>query len=198
MTKDAIEALVQKVQALPDPSARQTALDLVQAVMDLHTEGIERMLEILSGLETGSASIDALASDDLVGGLLLLHDLHPLDLETRVLRALDRPEFRTRGANVEFISATNGMVRVRIDGGPALRGAVEARSYGSRAGRLRIANRRRPRRCSRLCSACRIDGGITSGRQKSLRSIARIPAHTAAGALRTVCGGSRGIPSASA
>lgn len=126
MTKDAIEALVQKVQALPDPDARQTALDLVQAVMDLHTEGIERMLEILSGLEAGSASIDALASDDLVGGLLLLHDLHPLDLETRVLRALDRPEFRARGAHVEFISAANGMVRVRVEGGPALRGAVEA------------------------------------------------------------------------
>ena len=126
MTKDAIEALVQKVQSLPDPNARQTALDLVQAVMDLHTEGLERMLEILSDLEAGGAAIDTLAADDLVGSLLLLHDLHPLDLETRVLRALDRPEFRARGANVELISAANGMVRVRIEGGSALRGAVEA------------------------------------------------------------------------
>jgi hypothetical protein len=126
VTTDAIETLVQKVQALPDPIARQTALDLVQAVMDLHAAGLDRMLELLSSDETSGAPIDALVSDNLVSGLLLLHDLHPLDLETRVGRALERPEFHSRGSSVELLSAGNGIVRVHIDGGHALRGAVEA------------------------------------------------------------------------
>lgn len=126
MTKDAIEGLVQKVQALPDPIARQTALDLVQAVMDLHTAGLERMLDILSGPEGGENPVEALAADDLVGSILLLHDLHPLDMEARVLRAIARPEFNSRGASVEFITAANGIVRVRIKGGHSLRAAVEA------------------------------------------------------------------------
>ena len=35
--------------------------------------------------EAGAAVLDACARDDVVGGLLLLHGLHPLDLEARVL-----------------------------------------------------------------------------------------------------------------
>ncbi len=118
MTKEAIEALVQKVQALPDSYARQTALDLVQAVMDLHAAGLERMMDVLADLDTGGAAFDAFAADGLVSSLLLLHDLHPLDLETRVTRALDRP-------GVELLSTANGVVRVRVKGGPGLREAVQ-------------------------------------------------------------------------
>ena len=125
MKKDDIEPLVRKVQALPDPNARRTALDLVQAVMGLHASGIERMLEIVAESRCGDETIEALGNDGLVSSLLLLHDLHPLDLETRVTRALDRPEFRSRGASVELIAVTDGMVRVRIEGGHSLRTAVE-------------------------------------------------------------------------
>ncbi len=126
MKTHAIEGLVQKVQELPDPNARRTALDLVQAVMELHAAGFERIMEILSDPQTGGAPIDALSADGLVSSLLLLHDLHPLDLETRVRRALDRPEFRSRGAVAELISIANGVVRVRVEGGHALRAAVES------------------------------------------------------------------------
>jgi len=126
VTRDQIEPLVGKVQALADPKARKTALDLVQAVMDLHTEALERVMEIVADSACGGEVIEALGNDGLVSSLLLLHDLHPLDLETRVVRALDRPEFRSRGASVELITAANGLVRVRLEGGHALRAAVEA------------------------------------------------------------------------
>jgi hypothetical protein len=120
-----IEELVQKVQALPDPAARQTALDLVQAILDLHADALERMMEIVAGGESGPAIIEALVADPWASGILLLHDLHPLDLETRVARALDDPAFRSRGATVELISIQGGVIRVRIDGGPGLKQAVE-------------------------------------------------------------------------
>lgn len=125
MKSERIEELVQKVQALPDPAARQTALDLVQAILDLHAGALERMMEIIATTESGPPIIDALGADPRVSGILLLHDLHPLDLETRVAQALDDPAFRSRGAAVELIAIHDGVIRVRIDGGPGLKLAVE-------------------------------------------------------------------------
>jgi len=126
MTADAIEELANRVHAMPDPEARSAALGLVQAVMDLHASGLNRLMEILSGLEHGEEAIEAMAADANVCGLLLLHDLHPIDIETRVARALDRPEFRSRRARVELISTAGGVVRVHVQGGAALAAAVEA------------------------------------------------------------------------
>ena len=125
MKSEHIEELVQKVQSLPDPNARQTALELVQAILDLHAEAVERMMEIIAGGDSGPAIIDALATDPRASSILLLHDLHPLDLETRVARALDSPAFRSRGASVQLVSIEDGVIRVRIDGGPGLKQAVE-------------------------------------------------------------------------
>ena len=46
----------------------------------------------------------------MVGGLLMLHGLHPLDLETRVRQALDqvRPYLRSHGGNVELLGVSDG------------------------------------------------------------------------------------------
>ena len=120
-----IEELVQKVQSLPDPGARRTSLELVQAIQDLHATALERMMEIIDGSEGGRAIVDALAADPRASSILLLHDLHPLDLEARVARALDDPAFHSRGAAVELVSIDGGVIRVRIDGGAGLKHAVE-------------------------------------------------------------------------
>jgi hypothetical protein len=120
-----IEELVQKVQSLADPGTRETALELVQAILDLHAGALERMMEIIGGGEGGPAIIDALSTDPQAGSILLLHDLHPLDLQTRVVQALDKPAFRSRGSLVELVSIRDGVVRVRIEGGPGLKQAVE-------------------------------------------------------------------------
>ncbi len=121
----AIEDLVARVQSLADGNARAIALDLVQAVMDLHSSGLTRMMEVISGADPSGAVAEALAGDDLISSVLLLHDLHPLDLKTRVLRALEEPALHARGARVDLISVEDGMVRVRVEGGPALKIAVE-------------------------------------------------------------------------
>jgi hypothetical protein len=100
-------------------------LDLVQAVLDLHAGALERMLELIAGAEGGPAIIDALANDPQAGSILLLHDLHPLDVETRVARALDNPAFHSRGASAELISIQDGVIRVRIEGGAGLKQGVQ-------------------------------------------------------------------------
>lgn len=112
-------SLIHEVERFPDPAARESMRAIVQALMDLHNVGLERILETIAeeGL-TGLALIDSLAKDDLVGGLLLLYGLHPEDLETRVRHGLDkaRPALRAHGGNVELLGVADGMVRVRMLG----------------------------------------------------------------------------------
>jgi Fe-S cluster biogenesis protein NfuA len=52
----------------------------------------------------------------LVASLLVLHGLHPLDLEARVSRAVDKLATRLRAqeGEVELLSTEHGAVRLRI------------------------------------------------------------------------------------
>jgi Fe-S cluster biogenesis protein NfuA len=113
-----IETLIQEIEHFPDPDARAGTRELLQAVLDLHGAGLERLLQQVRAAPSGTAAIDELGRDPLVGGLLLLHGLHPLDLETRVRQALDqvRPALRTHGGSVELLSVADGVVRLRLMG----------------------------------------------------------------------------------
>ena len=112
-----IENLVQTIESSADPLVRASAVELMQSVMELHGAGIERMLEIVfeSG---GSEIIDQFAEDDLAANLLLLYGLHPLDLETRVMQALDkvRPYLQSHGGNVELLGVADTVVRLKLQG----------------------------------------------------------------------------------
>ncbi len=75
---------------MADAEGRASAMELFQTIMDLHGAGLERMMEIVfDGGESGGEVIDKFARDDLVASLLLLYGLHPLDLETRVIEAIE-------------------------------------------------------------------------------------------------------------
>jgi Fe-S cluster biogenesis protein NfuA len=115
-----IESLVREIEKLPDANARTACTALVQSIMQFHAAAIERMLDIVhdSGHQ-GQSIIDDLGGDELAGNLLLLHGLHPLDLQTRVLRALDkaRPYLQSHGGNVELVTIDQaGAVTVRLQG----------------------------------------------------------------------------------
>ena len=57
------------------------------------------------------------AGDELVSHVLLLHGLHPVDLEARVLQALEiiRPLLRRGGGELEIIAVNAERVRVRVE-----------------------------------------------------------------------------------
>ncbi|MBX7221047.1 MAG: hypothetical protein K1Y36_13955, partial [Blastocatellia bacterium] len=79
-----IEVLVNAVETASDPRIRAAMLELMQTLLELHGTALERMLEIV--FETGPAGrelIDRFGADHLTSGVLLLHGLHTLDLETR-------------------------------------------------------------------------------------------------------------------
>jgi len=113
-----IEALVQRVESVADPALRADVLSLVQSVIDFHAAGVSRMLEIMaeSG-ETGRQTIRNIAKDELASSVLLLHGLHPDDLEQRVRAAIEKFEasLRAHGASVQLVEVEGGVVRVRLE-----------------------------------------------------------------------------------
>jgi Fe-S cluster biogenesis protein NfuA/nitrite reductase/ring-hydroxylating ferredoxin subunit len=114
-----IEDLVNTIETVADPNVRASAVELMQSLMELHGAGIERMMQIVFETgESGRQVIDQFGEDDLVASLLLLYGLHPLDLETRMLQALDkvRPYLRSHGGNVELLGINDGMARLRLQG----------------------------------------------------------------------------------
>jgi Fe-S cluster biogenesis protein NfuA len=114
-----VEGLIQAVDRFPDPAARATTQEIIQTLLDYHGAGLARIFEHLAEAgETGQAVRARLAEDELVGSLLLLYGLHPLDLETRVRQALERvrPLLRSHGGNVELLGIAGGAVQLRMEG----------------------------------------------------------------------------------
>jgi Fe-S cluster biogenesis protein NfuA len=116
----AIDELVQQLEAAADPAARAASQELVSALMDLHRGALDGILTaIRRNGAPGAAIIEQLARDDLVASVLLLYDLHPQDLETRVRNALEksRPYLMSHGGNVELAGIDEGgVVRLRMQG----------------------------------------------------------------------------------
>ncbi len=118
-TGERIDALL-TASATGGTVARERAEELVRLVTDLYGAGLERMMEIL--YETGRLGDDllaALAGDELVSGLMLVHGLHPYSVIQRVEDALEevRPYLGTHGGDVELLDVTDeGVVHLRLLG----------------------------------------------------------------------------------
>ena len=113
-----IEQLIEQAGGLADESARTTALELVQSLMDLHGAVLSRIVEVLeeSG-EAGRASLSKLGRDPLVCGLLVLYGVHPVPLERRVATAVEaaQPRLRKLGGTVELLDVADATVRVKVE-----------------------------------------------------------------------------------
>lgn len=114
-----IEALVQEVAALPDEQTRVKVEELLGALLRLYGAGLARVLAMTEQAESAGLSlIEAFARDELVGSLLLLHELHPVDLETRIHQALDglRATMQASGHTVMLTCIENGVAYLWLTG----------------------------------------------------------------------------------
>nr|MYR37163.1 hypothetical protein [Streptomyces sp. SID4944] len=105
------------------PQARETADELVRSVVEFYGEGLARTVRLLRSAPAGSDPLTVLTADELVGDLLILHDLHPEDTMTRVGRALDkvRPYLGSHAGDVEVAgldteAAEGPVLRLRLRG----------------------------------------------------------------------------------
>lgn len=118
-----IEELVRRLDDIPDKASRDSAQALMEAILELHGAGLERMMDIVFDAgDSGKAAIRKFAGDGLVASLLVLHGLHPDDLETRVVHALAKVH-----GSAELLGVFEGVVRVRLTGsGCGLKESVQA------------------------------------------------------------------------
>ena len=119
-----IEALIQAIEQTADPAVRDDARSLVQTILELHGVGLIKIMDFAN--RAGNQQfVDALARDDLVGSLLLLHGIHPLDQATRIEQALQkvRPRLFVHGGRVELLGVDKNVVHlclhVRAGASPA-------------------------------------------------------------------------------
>jgi Fe-S cluster biogenesis protein NfuA/nitrite reductase/ring-hydroxylating ferredoxin subunit len=122
-TAGRIETLVQEFGTLPNARARHKAEEIVRLLMQLYGAGLGKFLEI--AVETADKTpggreklFARFAEDPLVTSLLVLHDLHPQDTESRVMAALERvrPYLGSHGGNVKLLGIDGAVARVRLEG----------------------------------------------------------------------------------
>ena len=114
-----LEQLVGQVENLPDPHARELLQECMAAVLRLHGLGLDRIFQIIQDAGAAGTQVrEDLLRDKVVRGLLLIHGLHPVSLETRLHEALEkvRPYMESHGGNVEIVSAENGVAKLRLQG----------------------------------------------------------------------------------
>ncbi len=112
-----VERGLEQLESLPDSAVRDDATAVVQALLDLYGTGLEHIVEEIAVRDDGELA-RALGDDELVAHLLLLHGLHPVPTEDRVLDALGevRPYLESHGGNVELLAVEGTQVRLRMEG----------------------------------------------------------------------------------
>jgi Fe-S cluster biogenesis protein NfuA/nitrite reductase/ring-hydroxylating ferredoxin subunit len=114
-----VEELLDALKSGGFGGAASAAEELVSLLVGLYGDGLGRVMAVLaeSGPD-GEAIIARLVDDPLVESLLLLHDLHPLDVDARIQRALDRvrPYLGSHAGGVQYLGVADGIARLKLEG----------------------------------------------------------------------------------
>ncbi|HEX4129215.1 MAG TPA: NifU family protein [Pirellulales bacterium] len=115
-----LEAILPQIEEFPDAAIREQTREMLQTVLEFHGLAIQRIVERLEqGGEAGRAALASLADDELIASVLLLHDVHPRDFETRIAEALRsvEPQLKSHGGSVTLLGiSSGGVVRLRLEG----------------------------------------------------------------------------------
>jgi Fe-S cluster biogenesis protein NfuA len=134
-TGDRIERMLEELQATSEPGTYQRAAEVLRLVVELYGAGLAKVVQIVRA--RAPEVLEALAADELVASLLVVHGLHPDSLAVRIESALARvrPLLAAHGGDVELLGVDEDGAAVRLkllgncDGCPSsqvtLRAAVE-------------------------------------------------------------------------
>lgn len=109
------DALLAGLDTLASTAAARQAAETVEALVALYGECLARIMHHLADAAGGELT-GRLAADELIGHLLLVHDLHPDPVSTRVRRAVEQVHAQAapRGGLVELLELYEAEVRVRL------------------------------------------------------------------------------------
>jgi Fe-S cluster biogenesis protein NfuA len=113
-----IDELLDDLEQSAVPAVLDRIQELLSCVMALYGAGLERAVDLV--LESGQRDLArSLADDEIVGNLLVLHDLHPDDVLTRVNDALERvrPYLGSHAGGVELLGVDEELiVHIQLQG----------------------------------------------------------------------------------
>lgn len=106
-----LNELLGELEETPGP-AGDVAREALSALTRVYGEALARAL----GYVTGTPGRAAFLDDELLGHLLVLHDIHPEPVGDRVARALRQitEGVGDRGGAVEFVGVADGVARIRL------------------------------------------------------------------------------------
>jgi Fe-S cluster biogenesis protein NfuA/nitrite reductase/ring-hydroxylating ferredoxin subunit len=114
-----IDELLAGLRSQAGAQVADAADELVRQLVGLYGDGLARIVELLQAEgQPGEQLLARLAEDPLVESLLLVHDLHPLDTDARIQRALDqvRPYLGSHAGGVQYLGVHDGVARLRLEG----------------------------------------------------------------------------------
>jgi Fe-S cluster biogenesis protein NfuA len=114
-----LQELIEQIQSQPNPAARVLLQDCLQSLLAFYGDGLTRILKYMqSAGANGQEMLERLLHDQTVSGILLIHGLHPVSLDTRLRRALEkvRPYMQSHGGNIELLSLESDVARVKLEG----------------------------------------------------------------------------------
>lgn len=104
-----LDDLLARVEAMPEPHG-QIAGDALSGLSEIYGEALARMLAA-----AGADLAERLASDPLVGHLMVLHGLHPSPPEQRVKEAIQEiEELLGKPGSVQLTGVEAGIARVSV------------------------------------------------------------------------------------
>ncbi|MEP6648975.1 MAG: NifU family protein [Lapillicoccus sp.] len=112
-----VEEVLDEFAEAGDEVALERAERLARSLMGVYASGLARVVELAE--ERDPAMVRALADDEVVGSLLVLHDLHPDDADTRIQAALDRvrPYLGSHAGGVEYLGVDEeGVAHLTLQG----------------------------------------------------------------------------------
>jgi len=127
-----LSELVTDFEHMADSPQKAKGRELIQLLMEVHAQGLERVMEVVfESREGGHPLVAQLGNDEVAGALLLLYSLHPDSLETRVNTAVERmrPRLRKLECAIDEVTIDQESVRLHL--------ASSGHSCGSSKGELR-------------------------------------------------------------
>jgi Fe-S cluster biogenesis protein NfuA len=117
-TGERVEALLAELRTRAGPQAADVAEELVGCLVELYGAGLTTIVAVLAAdPDAGPRLLGALAGDPLVESLLLVHDLHPLDADARIDRALEqvRGQLGSHAGAIEYLGIDDrGVAAIRL------------------------------------------------------------------------------------
>lgn len=109
-----LEDLLALVEETPGPTA-ELAASAVSELAQVYGEALARAIDHAAASES-PALLDALVGDELLGHLLVLHEIHPAPTQSRVAQAVEglRPAVVEQGGQIALGGIDDGVATVNL------------------------------------------------------------------------------------